>query len=136
LVGAGLQLSRGIGLSNFGQGGDESQPSVLGRTSKVSPREGKLNQVMEGIKEGFVSSRPEMIYQLLGRDLISVFGLEELRKGWVPVDQVEIVREPRVINDWAEAVIRLSVENGQQYYRVVFHWENGAWKIFATEGLK
>lgn len=136
LIGVGLQLSGGIGFSDLGQGGNGSQPVVLGQTSKVSPRESKLKQVIQDIEEGSVFSQPERVYQLLSRDLISVFSLEELKKGWVPVDQVEIVREPRVINDWAEAMIELNSENDQHRYLVIFHWENGAWKIFATEGLK
>lgn len=133
LLFSGSLILIGMGL----QFGGRSRPLVLGQTIfQFSPKEIKLKKAVLDLENGLVLSHPEKVYQLLGSDLISVFGFEEFKKGWLPADRAKMIRTPVVVNEWAEGMIELNSENDQHRYLVIFHWENSAWKIFATERLK
>lgn len=52
------------------------------------------------------------------------------------IQSISLLKEPTIHNDWSEAQVEVTSEDGQiKRYLMVLHLEGGEWKIFGTEEL-
>jgi hypothetical protein len=104
-------------------------------TSSAFRPESPVEERAERFAQTLAANDVAGLYTFFGGDLQSVFGLDELREQWRAVKTARVVRAPVVKGDWAEFVVEIFPEGeaGPSLYLVVFHREEGGWKLFAAE---
>lgn len=100
---------------------------------------GNLDQLVGEESEEVAAVLPE----LLSSELTQNFSPEELETAieeasetFGQIESIESSGELTIQGDWAEAEIEMTTAQGQSSkFFVIFHHEDGAWKIFGTEEL-
>lgn len=99
--------------------------------------ERKAKETMFGLAEALKKDEPSSVYDFLGADLKGIFNQDDFLQSlasFPEIVQVEIIEGPKVFGKWSEFVVGVILENGfGRNYFVVFHFEDGEWKLFGTE---
>jgi len=102
----------------------------LGEKAKTA-----VSQLTEVLEKNDFSS----LYKMLGEDLKGTFGEEEFSQALatgLKIEKTKIFSGPQVSGEWSEAVLELTLSDGsKKQFMIVFHWEDGVWKLFGTEEL-
>jgi len=99
--------------------------------------------LVDALKDSQAWAGAEKLSELLAGDITQTFpsdtiseAIEQARVELGEIRQVELLSDLTITGDWAEGEFLVGTSKGvKQKFWVVFHRENGDWKLFGTRGL-
>ena len=105
-------------------------------SNKVSLEE-KAEEAVFHLTDVLKENQPSLIYDFLGEDIKTVFTEDDFLQSsfsFPEIKKTEIFSGPRVFGKWSEFTLKLTLEDqSEKDYLVVFHFEDGKWKLFGTQ---
>lgn len=99
--------------------------------------EKEAKETVSCLVEVLKKNEPSLVYDFLGEDSKGIFRKDDFPQppfSLPRIVQAEILNGPKVSGRWSEFIIKLTLEDqSEKEYFVVFHLEDGEWKLFGTQ---